>query len=80
MSNIELYNNAFIECFNIEKSQLSNLECQSIKSWNSIGHMTLITILEEVFGIMIESDDVINFSSYKKGIEILTKNYNIQFE
>ena len=29
--------------------------------------------LEETFDIMLETDDIIDFSSYKKGIEILAK-------
>ena len=35
--------------------------------------MTLISGLEEGFGISIETDDIIDFSSVKKGEEILEK-------
>ena len=43
-----------------------------------IGHMTLIATLEEKFKISFETDDIVDFSSYLKGIEIL-KKYKIQF-
>ena len=35
--------------------------------------MTLIGELEKNFSISIETDDVIDFSSYQKGISILKK-------
>ena len=53
------------------------LEYNSIPEWDSIGHMTLISGLEEGFGITMETDDVVDFSSFKKGNEIL-KKYKVQ--
>lgn len=35
--------------------------------------------LEDAFDIMMDTDDIIDFSSYEKGKEILTKNYEIVF-
>ena len=35
--------------------------------------MTLMSGLEEGFNISMETDDIVDFSSYKKGIEILKK-------
>ena len=55
------------------------LKYNSISEWDSIGHMTLISELEKQFNISIETDDVIDFSSYKKGIEIL-KKYKIDIK
>ena len=42
-----------------------------IPEWDSIGHMTLMSGLEETFNISLETDDIVDFSSFKKGIEIL---------
>lgn len=79
MDNIEKYNQAFVENFSIDKSALgNNLEYNTIPEWDSIGHMALIAALEEAFDIRMETDDIINFSSYKKGMEILAK-YGIGF-
>jgi acyl carrier protein len=35
--------------------------------------MQLMTELEEVFGIALEMDDILDFSSFEKGMEILRK-------
>ena len=34
-----------------------------------IGHMTLISNLEEKFKITFETDDIVDFSSFKKGLK-----------
>jgi acyl carrier protein len=74
MSNLEKYNEAFVSSFSIEKSALNpEFAYQSIPAWDSVGHMALIAAIEESFEIMIEIDDIIEFSSYGKGIEILSK-------
>ena len=78
-SNIEKYENAFIESFDIEKSMLNEeLKYESIPEWDSVGHMTMIINLEEVFDIVMEMDDIIDFSSFEIGKEIL-KKYKIDF-
>jgi acyl carrier protein len=77
--NLEKYNKVLSSVFNINDiNALLNLEYQSIELWDSIGHMELIVMLEEEFGISFETDDIIDFSSYSKGIEIL-KKYNVEF-
>ena len=75
-SNIEIYKNAFIESFEITDDLLETLEYQSIINWDSVGHMSLIAALEDGFDIMMEMDDIIDFSSFKKGKELL-KKYDI---
>ena len=73
----EKYNEAFKVAFEIEDSELgSDLKYESIQEWDSIGHMSLIAELEDTFDISMEMDDIIDFSSYDKGIEIL-KKYSI---
>ena len=76
--NIEIYKKAFIESFEINEELLDTLEYQSIANWDSVGHMSLIAALEDGFDIMMEMDDIIDFSSFKKGKELLEK-YNIIF-
>ena len=73
MTGIDKYNKAFIEIFDVKEAQLPNLTYQSVLLWDSMGHMGLITELEMTFNIMIETDDIIDFNSYKKGVEILKK-------
>ena len=76
MGNLEKYDKIFIETFSTEKKVLKDLKYNKIEKWDSIGHMTLISDLEDGFKITFETDDIIDFSSYKKGKEIL-KKYNI---
>jgi len=77
MTNSEKYSKAFIEAFNVSESELADLEYQSIARWDSIGHMNLVAILEEAFEIMMDTDDIIDFSSFKKGKEIIGK-YDVE--
>ena len=79
MTNLEKYNQAFAEALEISQSQLPGLEYQGIEQWDSVGHMGLVAALEDVFDIMMDTDDIIDFSSYEKGKEILAKNYQIEF-
>ena len=78
MSNLEKYNKVFCETLQIEESQLSGLQYQGTELWESVGHMTLIAELEDAFDIMLETDDIIDFSSYEKGKEILKSKYEIE--
>ena len=43
MTNLEKYNNAFVEALEIDESQLNGLEYQGIPEWDSVGHMGLIS-------------------------------------
>jgi acyl carrier protein len=78
MEKLQIYNSAFIETFGIEEQKLKQLKYQDIVEWDSVGHMSLMATLEDAFKIEMEIDDIIDFSSYEKGKEILTK-YNINF-
>lgn len=80
MTNLEKYNNAFMETFEITKDQLAGLNYQDVGTWDSVGHMGLIAALEDAFDIMMDTDDIIDFSSYEKGKEILTgEKYGVEF-
>ncbi len=79
MSNLEKYKKAFTDSLSIDKKNFDeNLEYNSIPEWDSIGHMTLMSALEDEFKVSIETDDIVDFSSFKKGMEIL-KKYKVQF-
>ena len=79
MNNKQKYDQAFIVTFSIDESKLDDdLEYNTIPEWDSVGHMGLIAELEEVFDIMMEMDDIIDFSSYKKGFELIAK-YEVEF-
>ena len=76
----EKYNNAFYEAFDLDKeTDLHQLKYQSIDEWDSIGHMTLMSELEDNFGITISTEDLIQFESYSQGTEILER-YSIKIQ
>ena len=78
MSNKQKYQDIFIKSLsiNIEKFN-ENIKYNEIPEWDSIGHMTLISGLEEGFTISMETDDIVDFSSFKKGMDIL-KKYKVE--
>lgn len=78
MTNLEKYDNAFINAFGVSKEQLAGLNYQAIAEWDSVGHMNLIAELEEQFDIMFETDDIIDFNSYEHGKELINK-YGVEF-
>lgn len=77
MTNKEKYVNAFVEALEIEENQVEGLQYQGIAAWDSVGHMSLVAAIEDAFDIMMDTDDIIDFSSYEKGIELL-KKYDVE--
>lgn len=72
------YKKAFVKSLTLDEKKINDdLKYNDIPEWDSIGHMTLISELESEFGISMETDDIIDFSSYKKGKEIL-KKYKVE--
>lgn len=79
MNTLTKYKQSFINAFGTKEDELQNLKYQEIDAWDSIGHMTLIAQIEESFSIIMDIDDIIDLSSYEKGIEILKEKYNVSF-
>ena len=79
MSNHEKYVAAFTSTLLVDASALANLKYQDVATWDSVGHMSLMTALEEIFGIEMDIDDIIEFSSFEVGQSILAK-YNVNME
>ena len=78
MKNFEKYKNIIKESFQFA-GDVELLEYQAINEWDSVGHMQLMTALEDAFSIELDVDDIIEFSSFAKGITILAK-YNVVIE
>ncbi|MCI8466542.1 MAG: acyl carrier protein [Lachnospiraceae bacterium] len=79
MSNKENYIKAFVEALEVAEDSVEQLEYQSVAAWDSVGHMSLIAAIEDTFDIMMDTDDIIELDSFKKGMEILSENYGIEF-
>jgi acyl carrier protein len=67
---IDKYDKIFIKSFKVKKEKLKKLKYESVPQWDSVGHMSMIGLLEEVFNITLEMDDIIDFSSYEYGKKI----------
>ena len=80
MTNQEKYTHVFVECFSVSPEMLNEkFTYQCVPAGNSVGHMGLSAALEDAFDIMMETDDIIDLSSYEKGKEILTSKYDLAF-
>jgi len=77
MANVGKYDRAFTETFGVEEASLATLRYQDVETWDSVGHMSLIAALEDAFGIVLDTDDIIDFSSYEAGKDILRK-YDVE--
>lgn len=70
---------AFANGLDIPEAEVNeDLKYASTPKWDSTAHMSLVASLDSTFDIMLDTDDVIDMSSYPKAREILTK-YGIQF-
>jgi acyl carrier protein len=79
MEAIDKYDAAFRRAFGLSDSEpLDNLAYQGHEKWDSVGHMTLVATLEDIFAVALDLDDVIDFENYAVGKEILVR-YGISF-
>ena len=67
------YIEIFIKSLSIKKDFSEDLKFGQLSKWDSVGHMTLISALEDTFDISIQAEDIIEFNSFKKGLKILKK-------
>lgn len=63
----------------VESTDWGTLAYRGIDEWDSIAHMALVAAIEDEFGIMIDTDDVIDMSSFNESKRILGK-YGVTFD
>lgn len=81
MSAYKKYVHAFQTTMGIDdKDKLEGLKYQDVEAWDSVGHMELVSELEDAFDIEMETDDIIDFNSFEKGITILNEKYDVGIE
>ena len=72
--NLENLIKAFTESLGLEARQVSDeLTYNSIPQWDSTAHMILIAEIENVFNLMLDTDDIIDMSSFAQAKAILAK-------
>lgn len=78
MDNKEKYINIFKDLFNVEETKLNDkFTFADVDNWDSLTHMSLISILEDEFDVFFETEDILNFGSFNNGINIL-KKYGVE--
>ncbi len=72
----ETVNKALEQALQISPSVVrDDLAYNSIREWDSVGHMALVAELEDTFNIMLETDDIVAMSSVAE-IKRILKKYN----
>jgi len=61
----------FQRSLGVELDDFESLEYRAIPEWDSVAHMTLVSELESEFDVMLDTDEVIGMSSFRKAREIL---------
>ena len=65
----------FVEALGIPlESVADGLAYNSIKQWDSIGHMALVAALETEFNVMLDTDEILALSSVAVAKQILAKH------
>ena len=72
MTNLDKYNNIFTEVFGVDASVLNDdFGKETVDQWDSVHPLNLVSLAEEAFDIMLDPEDIMGFTSYAKGKEIL---------
>ena len=73
MNNLEKITKVFADTFGIAVDEVAGLQYQGIEQWDSVGHMTLVAAIEDECAIEMDTDDIIDMSSFEKAKEIVAK-------
>lgn len=75
MTNLEKYNNIFVQVFGADIAQLGdNYSKETVAEWDSVHQLNIISLMEETFDLMLDPEDIMACTSYNAGKEILAKN------
>jgi acyl carrier protein len=80
MNNFELYKSIFLDVFSITEDKLNeSFSNDNVENWDSVRHLSLIASIEESFDVMLDTEDILNFTSFELGKIILSDKYNLSF-
>lgn len=78
MTNLEKFNKIFCEVFSVEESALnSGFTNTTVEGWDSVRQLSLTSSIEDEFDIMLDAEDILDFTSYENAKNILNK-YQIE--
>lgn len=72
MTNLEKYNTIFTEVFGVEADSLgADFGKDSVAQWDSVHQLSLVSMAEDAFDIMLDPEEILGFTSYAAGLEIM---------
>lgn len=75
MTNLEKYNDIYVQVFGADVAQLGeNYNKETVSEWDSVHQLNIISLMEETFDLMLDPEDIMACTSYNAGKEILTHN------
>ena len=75
MDNLTKYREAFIKVLNLDEDfDGSKIKRNETPNWDSVGHVALISEIEDRFDIMFEMEDIISFKTFEDGLDALKRN------
>lgn len=75
MNNLQQLEEVFRESLGLDALvDIRALSYRSIEEWDSVAHMVLVAELEDVFDVLLETDEVIDLSSFENAVLILGKH------
>lgn len=78
MTNLEKLNNIFCEVFSVEATALgSDFNKDTVEGWDSVRQLSLTSSVEDEFDIMLDAEDILEFTSYENAKKVLAK-YDIE--
>ncbi len=78
MNNLEKLNKIFCDVFSAEESVLNeNFNKCTVEGWDSVRQLSLTTAVEDEFDIMLDAEDILEFTSYDNARKVLAK-YDIE--
>ena len=78
MTNLEKLNAIFCEVFGVEASVLgTEFDNKTVEGWDSVRQLSLTSSVEDTFDIMLDPEDILEFTSYDNAKAILGK-YDIE--
>lgn len=78
MDNLTKYRQIFQDSFSLREEDFNEqLTMEAVELWDSVGHINLVATVEDTFGIEMTIEEMSEFVSYEKGLDIL-RGYGIE--
>lgn len=68
---------AFSEAFEVEPRSVSmETSAKDIPGWDSVGHLSLATCLEQKFGITLDVDELMEMETVREIVRVITAKFS----